>query len=98
MWMNFGWVLSAVLFGGMGFYLIMIARFYRLKFGHGPNTGWMSAGLAAMVAGMLLRIDSLAFLPSWLPAALMCVGGFAFSCLAYLLYRSMMHARPRGEA
>ncbi len=98
MWMNLGLALSAVLFGGMGFYLALIARFYRLKFGRGPHSGWMGAGLAATVAGMLLRLDALAFLPSWLPAALMCAGGTVFSSLAYLLYRSMMHARPRGGA
>ena len=98
MWMNFGLALSAALFGGMGFYLTLIAKFYRLKFGHGPRPGWMGAGLAATVAGMLFRIDSPAFLPAWLPAALMSAGGFAFSFLAYALYRSMMHARPRGEA
>ena len=97
MWIDLGVALAALLFGGMGFYLSLIARFYRLKFGNGPSVMGMIAALLATMAGMLMRLEALAFLPAWLPAAFMCAGGAAFSYLAFVLYRSMMHAKPRVE-
>jgi len=97
MWMNAGAALCALLFAVLGFYLTLIAKFYRVKFGRGPKAGWMGVGLAATVAGMLLRMDVFGSMPIWISAALMCAGAVIFSGLAYSLYLSMMHARPRVE-
>jgi hypothetical protein len=92
MWMNVGIVVVAVLFGMIGFYLSLIAKFYRLKFGRGPRAVWLQAALAATVAGILLRLEAFSSVPDWIPAALATGGGLAFAALAYRLYRIMMSA------
>jgi hypothetical protein len=92
---SLGIALAALLFGVIGFYLTLIAKFYRLKFHRGPQARWMQASLAVLLAGiLLLRLDALVTsLPSWyhwVPAVLMCAGGIAFSVLSYRLYRTML--------
>ncbi len=90
MWLNLGVVLTAVFFGVIGFYLTLIAKFYRLKFQRGPSAGWMQTFLVILLLGLLLKMHALEFLPMWLSAVLRCTGGIGFSVLAYLLYRAMM--------
>lgn len=85
-----GVLLTSLLFGMVGFYLTLIAKFYRQKFSKGPSHGSMQAALALVVAGLLMRLQVFAFLPSWLPSSLVILGGLVFSILAYLLYRTMM--------
>jgi hypothetical protein len=82
-------VVSA-LFAVVGFYLTLIAKFYRQKFSKGPPHVWMQAALAATVLGLVLKLDFFAFIPFYLPSFLVCAGGLVFSALAYRLYRSMM--------
>lgn len=82
--------LAMVLFGASGFYLTLIARFYRQKFRKGPNPRSMQAGLGAMVLGLLLG--------TWLPwsAAAFSILGFSalgtlvFLVTAWSLHRTMM--------
>lgn len=83
-----GWIAISLLFGMMGFYLTLIAKFYRQKFMKGPPHQYMQASLAVLVGGLLLESGS--FLPAPLPALLICAGGLAFSGLSYGLYRTMM--------
>ena len=90
--MNAGIVLSAALFGAIGFYLALIAKFYRIKFGRGPKPTWLQVSLAATLAGIVLRLEFFSAVPPWIPALLACGGGLAFSVVAYRLYRVMMSA------
>lgn len=85
-----GMVAVSVLFGVMGFYLTLIAKFYRQKFMKGPSHHWMQASLALLVAGLVLKTGFFRTVPSALPAALICLGGLVFSALSYSLYRTMM--------
>ena len=90
MWVDAGIVLIAVFFGVIGFYLTLIAKFYRLKFKRGPQAGWMQACLAVLLIGLLLKLQILENLPIPLSAILRCAGGIGFSVLVYRLYRTMM--------
>lgn len=86
-----GMMAVSLLFAVVGFYLTLIAKFYRQKFSKGPPYLYMQASLAATVAGLILKLDLFAaLLPRHLPALLICSGGLVFSALAYRLYRSMM--------
>jgi hypothetical protein len=86
-----GMIAVSLLFGVVGFYLTLIAKFYRQKFSKGPPHRWMQAALVVTVAGLILKLDFLgAYLPAHLPSMLVCAGGLVFSALAYRLYRSMM--------
>jgi hypothetical protein len=91
MWGTVGLLLVSLLFGVIGFYLSLIAKFYRLKFGRGPRAAWLQASLLVTVAGLVLKIEAFAA-PSWLPAALASAGALLFSALIYRLYRTMMSA------
>jgi hypothetical protein len=90
MWVNLGSFLVALLFGVVGYYLCLIAKFYRLKFKRGPEMGWMAGFLGLLLAGLLMQSGLSAFLPGWLPALIVCSGGLGFSLLAIHLYRTMM--------
>jgi hypothetical protein len=85
-----GILLTSILFGMIGYYLTLIAKFYRLKFSKGPPHRTMQVALALLIVGLLSKLPVFAFLPSWLPPSLVCAGGLAFSGLAYSLYRTMM--------
>lgn len=80
----------SILFGVMGFYLTLIAKFYRQKFSKGPPHHYMQASLVVLVAGLVLESDLVHFVPSSLPAMLICLGGLVFSAFSYRLYRTMM--------
>ena len=85
-----GMVAVSVLFAVVGFYLTLIAKFYRQKFMKGPPWQWMQASLAVTVAGLVLETGFVETMPGEVPAALICAGGLAFSALSYSLYRTMM--------
>jgi hypothetical protein len=72
----------------MGFYLTLIAKFYRQKFMKGPPHQAMQGSLVVLVAGLVLQAGP--WVPNPIPAALLCAGGLAFSGFAYSLYRTMM--------
>jgi len=74
----------------VGYYLTLIAKFYRLKFSKGPPHRSMQLALVLLIAGLLSKLHVLAFIPLWLPPLLICAGGLAFSGFAYSLYRTMM--------
>lgn len=80
----------SVLFAVVGFYLTLIAKFYRQKFMKGPPWRWMQASLAVTVAGLALETGFLEAVPGEASSLLICAGGLAFSGFAYLLYRTMM--------
>jgi hypothetical protein len=91
-----GTVLISFLFGVVGWYLTLIAKFYRQKFSKGPPHHYLQIALAVLVAGLLLK-GVLAFRTLsahagavYLAAGLVCLGGLAFSGLCYALYRTMM--------
>jgi hypothetical protein len=85
-----GMLLSSLLFSVVGFYLTLIAKFYRMKFSKGPPHRWLQAALAVLVAGLILRLQFFAFVPGFVANGIICAGGLAFSALSYLLYRTMM--------
>lgn len=85
-----GMMTVPLLFAVIGFYLTLIAKFYRQKFMKGPPHRWMQASLAVLVLGLVLRSAAGAWLPAALPPLLICTGGLAFSGLSYRLYRTMM--------
>lgn len=85
-----GLVLTSLLFGTVGFYLTLIAKFYRQKFSKGPPHRYLQIALAVLIAGLLLRLPVFHFLPHHLASALVCAGGLGFSGLCYALYRTMM--------
>jgi hypothetical protein len=82
--------LASLLFGMVGFYLTMIAKFYRQKFSKGPPHRYLQIALAVLIAGLVLKLKVFAFMPSYVPSALVCLGGLGFSGLSYALYRTMM--------
>ncbi len=84
-----GLLAVSALFGMVGFYLTLIAKFYRQKFMKGPPHRWMQASLAVLVLGLLLEAAGGA-VPAALAPVLICAGGLAFSGLSYGLYRTMM--------
>ena len=85
-------LLIAVLFGVIGLYLSLIAKFYRAKFGKGPRAAWLQVSLAVALVGLVLRMGAFDALPNWVPALLSSAGALAFSALAYRVYRTMMSA------
>lgn len=85
-----GMLAVSVLFGVIGFYLTLIAKFYRQKFMKGPPWQLMQASLAVTVLGLVLSTGLVRAAPRELTAGLICLGGLAFSGLAYNLYRTMM--------
>jgi hypothetical protein len=85
-----GTIAIALLFGAMGFYLTLIAKFYRQKFMKGPPHQYMQASLSVLVGGLFLEAGVVTGMPSTVPALLICLGGLAFSALSYRLYRTMM--------
>ena len=85
-----GLLLTSLLFGVVGFYLTLIAKFYRQKFQKGPPYRYLQVSLAILIVGLLLSLNFLPFLPAFLPSALVCLGGIAFTGLCYALYRTMM--------
>ena len=80
----------SVLFGVMGFYLTLIAKFYRQKFSKGPPHQYMQVSLVILVAGLVLESNLVKAVPSTVPAMLICLGGLVFSAFSYRLYRTMM--------
>ncbi len=80
----------ALLFAGVGRYLSLIAKFYRMKFKKGPDNRIMTASLALLVAGLVLQSGLVPGIPFHFSAALICIGGIAFSVLSFHLYRTMM--------
>jgi len=88
--------LTSLLFGVVGWYLTLIAKFYRQKFSKGPPHRYLQITLVVLVAGLLLKTVLAFQSPSshssaaYLGTALVCVGGLAFSGLCYALYRTMM--------
>ena len=85
-----GMVAVSALFAVVGFYLTLIAKFYRQKFMKGPPWRWMQASLAVTVAGLMLETGLVKAVPGEVPSLLICAGGLAFSGFAYGLYRTMM--------
>ncbi len=83
-------LLSLLFWGVAGYFLVLIARFYRLKFSRGPKPIWMQAGLVLMFGGLLLRLPWFAAWASTVSQGLLTVGGLVFSGATYMLYRSMM--------
>lgn len=87
--------LTSLLFGVVGWYLTLIAKFYRQKFSKGPPHLYLQIALVVLVAGLALK-TVLAFQThpghsaAYLGAALVCAGGLGFSGLCYALYRTMM--------
>lgn len=85
-----GMLLTSLLFGVVGFYLTLIAKFYRQKFQKGPPYRYLQISLAVLMTGLLLNLKLFGFLPPFLPSTLVCIGGLAFTSLCYALYRTMM--------
>ena len=89
-----GMVLSSLLFAVVGFYLTLIAKFYRMKFSKGPPHRYLQIALAVLVTGLvaeLLRtLHVVHGIPHYVPPAIICAGGLGFSALCYGLYRTMM--------
>ena len=85
-----GMIAVSLLFGMVGWYLTLIAKFYRQKFFKGPPYRYMQLSLAALTAGLLLELPWFPVLPGWIPALLVCAGGLTFSALSYRLYKTMM--------
>ncbi len=83
-------LVSLACMSAVGFYLLLIAKFYRLKFARGPKPQWLQLGLGFFLLGMVLRLPWLSFLPPALWQAFLIVGGLVFAGMTYSLYRSMM--------
>jgi hypothetical protein len=83
-------VCTLVFMGVIGYYLLLIAKFYRLKFSRGPKPLWMQLGLGLFLMGLLLRLPWLGFLPAYLWQGTLSLGGLIFAGVTYMLYRSMM--------
>ncbi len=89
-------LLTSLLFGMVGWFLTLIAKFYRQKFSKGPPHRYLQAALVLLVGGLLVK-TAVAFHPpsaaapiGLLASGLVCAGGLAFSGLCYALYRTMM--------
>jgi hypothetical protein len=83
-------LLTSILFGVIGFYLTLIAKFYRQKFQKGPPYRYLQISLAVLIIGLLLNLQIFGFLPNFVPSTLVCLGGLTFTGLCYSLYRTMM--------
>jgi hypothetical protein len=91
-----GMLLTSLLFGVVGWFLSLIAKFYRMKFSKGPPHRYLQAALVVLVSGLVVK-TVLAFQApaatapiAYLASGLVCAGGLAFSGLCYALYRTMM--------
>ncbi len=87
---SIGALLTSLLFGMVGFYLTLIAKFYRQKFSKGPPHRYLQISLAVLIAGLLLRVPFFQFVPALVAYGLISLGGIFFTALGYSLYRSMM--------
>lgn len=87
---SIGMLGTAILFGMVGFYLTLIAKFYRQKFQKGPPYRYLQISLAILMAGLILNLKMFAMVPSYVASGLICIGGLAFTSLCYSLYRTMM--------
>jgi hypothetical protein len=86
-----GMLLTSLLFSVVGFYLTLIAKFYRQKFSKGPPHRFLQMALGVLIAGLILKLEFFTtFVPSYVPNGIICAGGLAFSGLGYALYRTMM--------
>jgi hypothetical protein len=74
----------------VGYYLLLVAKFYRLKFSRGPKPIWMQLGFALFLVGLILRLPWLGFMPPFIWQAVLSLGGIIFAGFTYMLYRSMM--------
>ena len=83
-------LLTSLLFSVVGFYLTLIAKFYRMKFSKGPPHRYLQMALAVIAAGLVLRLEFFNFIPAFVANGIICVGCLAFSGLGYALYRTMM--------
>ncbi len=81
----------SLLFSVVGFYLTLIAKFYRMKFSKGPPHRYLQMALGVLAIGLVLKLEFFATrLPAIIPNGIVCLGGLAFSGLGYALYRTMM--------
>ena len=85
-----GMLLVSLLFSVVGFYLTLIAKFYRMKFSKGPPHRYLQMALTVLAAGLVLRLEFFAFIPDYVANGIICAGGLGFSALGYALYRTMM--------
>jgi hypothetical protein len=85
-----GLALAMMLFAMVGYYLTLIAKFYRLKFSRGPRPRLMEISLVILLTGAALHLPGLTKIPSEIGQVLCCLGAIGFSTFVYLLYRSMM--------
>jgi len=85
-----GLAIAMLLFAVVGYYLTLIAKFYRLKFSRGPRPRFMEISLVILLTGAALHLPGLSAIPSALGQILCSIGGVGFSIFAYMLYRSMM--------
>lgn len=83
-------LLISLLFSVVGFYLTLIAKFYRMKFSKGPSHRYLQMALAVLATGLVLRLEFFHFMPAYIANGIICAGGLAFSGLGYALYRTMM--------
>jgi hypothetical protein len=83
-------VLTLLFTGVVGYYLLLVAKFYRIKFSRGPKPYWMQMGFALLLLGLILRLPWLGFLPPFIWQATLSLGGLIFAAFTYMLYRSMM--------
>jgi hypothetical protein len=83
-------LLTSLLFSVVGFYLTLIAKFYRMKFSKGPPHRYLQMALGVLVVGLVLRLESFHFIPAFVANGIVCAGSLAFSALGYALYRTMM--------
>lgn len=83
-------LLTSLLFSVVGFYLTLIAKFYRMKFAKGPPHRYLQIALGVMVLGLVLRLEFFHFIPAYVANGIICAGGLAYSGLGYALYRTMM--------
>jgi len=91
MWMqSVGIILTSILFGVIGFYLTLIAKFYRQKFQKGPPYRFLQISLSVLIVGLILNLKTFAFIPHIVPQGLVCLGGAVFAYCGYALYKTMM--------
>ncbi len=83
-------LLILIFVGVVGFYLQLIARFYRMKFSRGPEPRYIQLGLLLFLAGLILRLPWFAAMPPLVGQILLSLGGLLFAGTTYMLYRSMM--------
>jgi hypothetical protein len=89
-WLAGSTLLTMLFVGAVGYYLVLIAKFYRLKFARGPKPVWMQSGLFLLVLGVALRLPWFAEMAGAWWQGCITLGGLLFSGTTYLLYRNMM--------